>query len=664
MYLDPSTGTEYLWGEFERITLPYVPYVSNCFGYDSYVPISELLENENCGIPVMNEKITVPDERFDYPAQPHKDNVRYVGPYNVGSSPIADVCDLSITCNYEEDLANPPDVASRWFEHTSGTSLWKLIRQPADLAQFTGRAGNRVGPDDTGSAYFYDLLESTNGTDSFISVVVDRSAANSYTGGTCTKLCYPRSVQLQIGYYQLNHMEKRIIFSYIKYADFDEDDTVTEYTFSVEYFALNWWRLIVYFAFEWQVFVLLFVVIGGISVVAAAALYAVVYLTTRLENPPKLRVHSMFALLAPPPTVGCLLGLLPNCLVIALFWVLINAYQWNEENDYDAELPSLVHFMDDDITYSELEDTRKGRTGLCFVALSAICLFAGARIFLPQRVSKREKELEKKRDERANKESVWIPTTWKRSNLVFSSYLMGLYCLIVCEFSFWSYFGTYFWHILVLSQVFGQFSGTVIDNQLKEVLLAAPIGTAQGIIDGVVTLAASDFLDFLLGYFIDKDTFYNSTALHKNQSVIDHSHESNSGATKLNNNNDKTNWMFVLQEEEEQNKKRDLEGIVEEGAETVEPILDCFGGYSTGTMTLFYTPFIIAVLYVFASETQMPTLSSKEVMTDMMYYLYFALIIIFFQLCADVFILGTLELYHGWKIYDYLVYTRYRFLQP
>lgn len=39
----------------------------------------------------------------------------------------------------------------------------------------------------------------------------------------------------------------------------------------------------------------------------------------------------------------------------------------------------------------------------------------------------------------------------------------------------------------------------------------------------------------------------------------------------------------------------------------------------------------------------------------MEYYLSFALVIIFFQLCVDVFIHGVLELFHGWKIYDYLV---------
>merc|ERR1719498_932883 len=48
---------------------------------------------------------------------------------------------------------------------------------------------------------------------------------------------------------------------------------------------------------------------------------------------------------------------------------------------------------------------------------------------------------------------------------------------------------------------------------------------------------------------------------------------------------------------------------------------------------------------------------------DMQYYLLFAIISIPFQFVADIMCLHCLELTHGWKIYDYLVYTRYRFLQ-
>lgn len=48
---------------------------------------------------------------------------------------------------------------------------------------------------------------------------------------------------------------------------------------------------------------------------------------------------------------------------------------------------------------------------------------------------------------------------------------------------------------------------------------------------------------------------------------------------------------------------------------------------------------------------------------DMEYYLLFAVVIIPFQFIADIFIHGSQELYHGWKLYDYLMYARYRFEQ-
>lgn len=49
---------------------------------------------------------------------------------------------------------------------------------------------------------------------------------------------------------------------------------------------------------------------------------------------------------------------------------------------------------------------RYGRLGVCFVTVSAVCIWQGARIFLPDRQSKRARELEIKRDARAEKEQV------------------------------------------------------------------------------------------------------------------------------------------------------------------------------------------------------------------------------------------------------------------
>lgn len=51
-------------------------------------------------------------------------------------------------------------------------------------------------------------------------------------------------------------------------------------------------------------------------------------------------------------------------------------------------------------------------------------------------------------------------------------------------------------------------------------------------------------------------------------------------------------------------RERQLEGLRGEGAETVEPILDSFGGYSTDNLSNFYYPYIIVLLMIFRDEVR------------------------------------------------------------
>lgn len=43
---------------------------------------------------------------------------------------------------------------------------------------------------------------------------------------------------------------------------------------------------------------------------------------------------------------------------------------------------------------------------------------------------------------------------------------------------------------------------------------------------------------------------------------------------------------------------------VDEGAETVEPILDSFGGYSKENLSNFYYPYILFLLMIFRDEVR------------------------------------------------------------
>ena len=142
--------------------------------------------------------------------------------------------------------------------------------------------------------------------------------------------------------------------------------------------------------------------------------------------------------------------------------------------------------------------------GVAFCAISFMAIFVATQMFLPRRDSKKEKALELKREgPAALKEDIWTPLAWKRSNFIFSTYMTATFSILIIEFSFWDGFGDYIWFVIIGFNVVNIFVGYLIDLQTTEMLLANPINTGLGLVQGIVTLSADDFMDFLLGYFVE-----------------------------------------------------------------------------------------------------------------------------------------------------------------
>jgi hypothetical protein len=306
------------------------------------------------------------------------------------------------------------------------------------------------------------------------------------------------------------------------------------------------------------------------------------------------------------------------------------------------------------------------------MVLGAQLIFAGARIFLPTRVSKREQDILKKRDKMAEKEEIWVPTLWKRSNMIFSSFVMAAFLCFIVEFSIWEDFGTYIWQIIIALKILCIFVEMAIDRQLKEHLLICPLTTAMSLIVSLVTLGADDFKDFLLSYFvefgmlmvervyIDPGTKALTDAL---KTMLAYIVRFIRQKLRIKKRTALEIEVFVLGEEaSEAAKKREVEPVGD-SSETVEPILDSFTVYATETLALFYMPFMICLLIQYREEIALPGEYYGIKRQHMEYYLWFSMVIIPFQLASDIFIHNVQELFHGWKVYDYLVYTRYRFLQ-
>jgi hypothetical protein len=177
-------------------------------------------------------------------------------------------------------------------------------------------------------------------------------------------------------------------------------------------------------------------------------------------------------------------------------------------------------------------------------------------------------------------------------------------------------------------------------------------------VQGIVTMSANDFMDFLLSYIVGFGFL-----------IIERMYIGPLQA-------DFITWLFdkwymvfdsvkaLLNKSQEpiQEDNNTNESIQEENNETLEPLLGSFANYSCDTLSLLYTPFIMVVIMMFRDEMEITKIYGiKE--ADMEYYVLFALTIIPFQIIADILLHNSLELLHGFKILDYLEYCRARFFQ-
>merc|ERR1711937_1064756 len=328
------------------------------------------------------------------------------------------------------------------------------------------------------------------------------------------------------------------------------------------------------------------------------------------------------------------------------------------------------HWKEKKLDPATIETTRHGRFGLAMLACGMFCIVLSAKIFLPKRVSKREKEIEMKRDKQAQKETVWVPTLWKRSNFIFSSIIMALFCTILVELSFWSGFGDNVWYLILAFRPAGIVLDLVIEGQLAEALLAAPLVATFSLCTDIVTLGSDNFLDFILCFVVEFGMLLFERCFWDPGFgfVFDYAVEKGAEIVRLIKKKLKLKGKSKIEEQAEREaaaaaamKNRDA-GVDYSTGDTVEPILGAFSGYSGDAFGVVFTTIYMVMFIVFRVPIQLPVLYGIKIQ-DMNYYLWFGIISTVPQFVCDVLIHQSLEIFWGWKIHDYLVYTRYRYLQ-
>jgi len=621
--------------ELNSLILPYLPYFSNCREFDSYIPLWALVESSaECRLPRVSSQYPDTWWRRKIQPLPHQDDVEAIGPSDFMSFyPVADWCERKLHCSFEESLSST-DVTPRWFEADSGSTLFSILRDPIDYYQYTGRDAATVGVHDGGGQRFLDTIKTL---ETFIPAKVSRSPAFNMVGD-CKAACFPRRVTLDISYYQIDVHSKRVVQVNVRYDKFDKDTTNDEYELQFKFYPLNYQELVTKFAFTRGLFLMLFSYIGVGTVIVALIYWAVLRLTTSLESPPHLRIFGYLWLTFPPALGGLLLGLIPISLVTAATFYLVKGFTFvTSDSDPDGRrwLFATTRLQYSDITIDPdfLRLTRQGRTGLAFLTMAIVSLHFITKLAVP-----------KKESNAAHGDAKPIALrTWQRSNLLVSSILMSLFLVGIVECSFWKDFGTYIWEAIILMKVLGILIGQAMDKQLGEALLSAPVMTAFGIVQAVVTMSANDFMDFLLSYivgfgFLILERMYIGPLL---SSILNWSYNSLSAMAKCARNL----LPPILWGDQNDSSSNDTDSVSvrEENGETLEPLLGSYTSYSCDMLSLLYFPFIMVVIMIFREEAEMMKLYNiKE--SDMEYYLLFALVIIPFQIMADIFMQNSLEL--------------------
>jgi len=707
---------DFTWFEkidIEFLGLHYLPFFSNCRGYGKHIYTSKFLEShpapdctraspqnrtgyidpwpwrektvpqaDECQLPVQKMDKYYPN--WEWTTDEFGDPLR-LEPAELDKKNYEEHPGTFLSCIYEENIMQP-STKTRWFEAKEGQTLFWLTRRPVKYETFVEDGA------DWGRG---DFLQSLLGTEKLIPVSVD-------TDGPGQAFAVPQKVNLEIVYFQRDQFRKSIVSARIWFEDlctftknekllnwfqYTSDPPVYpcidgnfDYTLSIRWKPANWLDLMNFFEFGYDLYTAFFIGIGFLTVFIGMVWWVGARLTTRLKHPPSFKFLSFLRIVAPPPFYGVFLSLVP------VFFAVILIYVWfitlKSSDPATPEIAAKINFeqvksdwQDTLILDAErIETNRMGRIGIALVTVGLYFTLLGAKLFVPDsldiqagddvRQDTEENEQDAYADDADEDEVVipsrfWTPRFWKRSHMIFVSICLEIVLLIIWEFSYSPIFEEWVYEIIIIFKIAQIFMDMILAEMLRENLMVAPLLIAIEVTEIMVTMGASDFMDFVISYFVELSMCilerlfldpwlkHVSKMMPKWQMQIKRKFEKRRNMTREQRAKEDADWKKI-------NEQIALEN------EGVEPLLDSYAVYANELEALCMAPFVNIFLVIYFDITQIPSnYSIRE--TDLKFYVVFALIMVPFTLLMDTFLLNAMELIHKWKLYDYVSYQTYRF---
>jgi hypothetical protein len=415
-----------------------------------------------------------------------------------------------------------------------------------------------------------------------------------------------------------------------------------------------------------------------VSLCSKFVIWVINRLFTKMKRPPKFRMKLLLKNVASPPPVGIFLASVPiftACLLIYTWWHVL-------ASDTPLTTPSAASFegtAGDWLDQISLDKTRvqnykRGRVGLSLIVIGIYLLLLGSRLLVPETLDLKPEDNAYKEmtvstpadpfsveadEEKAEENEFWDPRVWKRSNFLLTTLCFMAAMLVFWEFSYSPSFTENIYGYLVLFKIMRSAMEFVLEHFLHEKLLTLPFCVVLSASESMMAMGSADFIGFTMFYFVNLtlvmlEHLYTAPLLRRMRALW-------------------PKWRLSFQRRMKKRRRRTREQKAQEEAEWsrvceridneaagVEAVLEGVAGYSVVFTELFIAPILLAFQAFFSEDTRMPALYGVR-QTDLLYYALFSVFIIPSNFVLGALQLNTMELAHGWKLYEYSAYQRHRF---
>ncbi|EAR82338.2 transmembrane protein, putative (macronuclear) [Tetrahymena thermophila SB210] len=450
-------SNEIFWKSKEQIAIPYIPYMSNCKGSGQFIYLHEYIEDPNyCEL--QTPQNTIPIRQIEFK-----------------QIPVSDICEeIKFQCSLDEAF-NDNNNFPKFYQQNKEAELFFITQNPIN-----------IDTDLTGENSIKSL--------SLIPIVTKNIVPSS---------TLPKTITLEINYYQVDKYTKKIITAEMSFGSFIEESSNSsssnfQFNFILSFHSMSHSELAIAFALEWQ---------------------------------KKLNSVRHYIKLYQPILSGVILGVSFSFLVQSIASIAMLGGFWGY-SIAPCEMPTTDSVCETSIlevlnSTTITQYIRRGRLGYTLIVIGIYGCIRITGVFFPSstqdRINKnvddcikdssgqQQKLLKtlnklKERDKMMVTEfydgNIWQERIWKRGQYLYMSIIVWTIMLIILHLSFSAFYAQNIWlftALLKITQIFIQESLKVyMENELLTSSFNCVIATTL-IVSG---LGALDFYEYLFTYFV------------------------------------------------------------------------------------------------------------------------------------------------------------------